>query len=355
MRIHIVADKPEKLATTAAQLEGVGRVTTALLGARNKKESDLDAVVIAVDLRDADRIAALKELLRTLQKVNQKIFLIEQGARVVVMQAYALGATSVATFPCSRTSLLKELLEFQANDESPEKAALPEKVMYGAQETASIGAQCITSIFSSVMNGMPIDMKNAREVGGKITASITEHGLSNWLDTVKRHHEGTFQHCLLVTGVAVDFALSLGMSKGDIERLCLAAMFHDVGKATIPLAVLDKPGKLDDGERRLIERHPVAGYEVLKQNTDISEEILDAVRHHHEYLDGSGYPDALRAEDISDLVRMLTICDIFAALIERRSYKPTMPRDRAYGILESMEGKLEKPLVAAFKEVALSR
>ena len=70
---------------------------------------------------------------------------------------------------------------------------------------------------------------------------------------------------------------------------------------------------------------------------------------------GSGYPDALGAASISDIVRILTISDIFAALIEHRTYKPTMPREKAYDILLSMNGKLEKPLVEAFREVALSR
>ena len=106
------------------------------------------------------------------------------------------------------------------------------------------------------------------------------------------------------------------MTKADVERLYLAAMFHDIGKAKIPLAILDKPGRLDPDERALVESHPAAGYDVLKSNAGISPEILDAVRHHHEYLDGSGYPDGLCAESISDLVRILTISDIFAALIE---------------------------------------
>ena len=98
-----------------------------------------------------------------------------------------------------------------------------------------------------------------------------------------------------------------------------------------------------------------AGWEALKENPNISLEVLDAVRHHHEYLDGSGYPDALGAESISDVVRILTISDIFAALIERRNYKPSMSREQAYEIIQGMHGKLEVPLVAAFREVALNR
>jgi len=105
----------------------------------------------------------------------------------------------------------------------------------------------------------------------------------------------------------------------------------------------------------MVELHPVAGYDALKDNPAINDEILNAVRHHHEFLDGSGYPDGLIAESIPDLTRILTISDIFAALIEYRSYKPVMPRERAYEILQSMAGKLEKPLIGAFREVALMR
>ena len=102
-----------------------------------------------------------------------------------------------------------------------------------------------------------------------------------------------------------------------------------------------------------MQRHPLIGYDLLKDIPNIRPEILDGVRHHHEYLDGSGYPDALRAPDISDLVRLLTISDIFAALIESRPYRPAMLRADAYKILCGMDGKLERSLVKAFGNVAL--
>jgi HD-GYP domain-containing protein (c-di-GMP phosphodiesterase class II) len=101
-----------------------------------------------------------------------------------------------------------------------------------------------------------------------------------------------------------------------------------------------------------MKRHPVIGCELLKDLPGISPAILDGVRHHHEYLDGSGYPDALTAPEISDLVRLLTISDIFAALIESRPYRPAMPRQDAYNILCAMDGKLERSLVKAFRNTA---
>jgi putative nucleotidyltransferase with HDIG domain len=129
---------------------------------------------------------------------------------------------------------------------------------------------------AAVLTGQSINVEDAKQAASEVADAIAEEGLSRWLDAVRRHHEDTYQHCLLVTGTAVDFGLSLGLAKPDIERLYSAAMFHDIGKAKIPLAVLDKPGRLDAAERALFETHPVAGFDLLKGTCGISAEILDA-------------------------------------------------------------------------------
>jgi HD-GYP domain-containing protein (c-di-GMP phosphodiesterase class II) len=103
-----------------------------------------------------------------------------------------------------------------------------------------------------------------------------------------------------------------------------------------------------------MKQHPVIGYDLLKDIPGFSSETLDAVKHHHEYLDGTGYPDHLPAGQISDLVRLLTISDIFAALIEQRPYRQPMSRQDAYKILCDMDGKLEQPLVKAFRNIAIA-
>jgi putative nucleotidyltransferase with HDIG domain len=349
MSVHVVADTRARLSAVCAMLEQKYAITSELLGGASIRRSDIDTVVVASDLSLVENISALKAISGKLTRVPKRIFLIDRKGRLSVVQAHALGATHVLTNPVNQMQLLAKL----ANSDTP--AIWSEEMTSSAEDSASAGAANIASMFSAVLSGAPVDVREAKDAGSKIADSIVEDGLSNWLTTVRRHHEGTYQHCLLVTGIATDFGLSLGLAKADVERLYSAAMFHDIGKAKIPLAVLDKPGRLDDSERALIETHPGAGYEVLKGNAGISLEILDAVRHHHEFLDGSGYPDALCAESISDIVRMLTISDIFAALIEHRSYKPTMPREKAYEILLGMHGKLERALVKAFREVALSR
>jgi putative nucleotidyltransferase with HDIG domain len=349
MLVHVVADTRARLSVVCGMLEPSCAVTSELLGGASIRNLNTDAVVVTADLRVLENISAVKAASGEINRVPKRIFLIDQSTRLAIVQAYALGATHVLPNPVSKVQLLRRLAD---SDTSTIVQCEPSSAV---QEAASAGAASIASMFSAVLGGTPVDVAGAKLAGSKIADSIAEDGLSNWLTAVRRYHEGTYQHCLLVTGVAVDFGLSLGVSKADVERLYTAAMFHDIGKARIPLAILDKPGRLDDRERALIETHPAAGYDVLKDTAGISPEILDAVRHHHEYLDGSGYPDGLGAESIADIVRILTISDIFAALIEARTYKPTMPREAAYEILQGMKTKLERPLVEAFREVALKR
>jgi putative nucleotidyltransferase with HDIG domain len=349
MTVHIVADTAVKIAALRTMLQKQHAVTSELLSGANRQCSASDAVVVTADLKVVENIAALKEVFGKITHIRKRIFVTDHKARLFTVQAYALGATKVLVNPVDPDSLLAQLSDSHGGETAPDDA------LHGAGEAAATGAIAIGSMFSAVLSGKPIDVRGAKDAGREIADNIAGDGLSSWLETVRRHHEGTYQHCLLVTGIAVDFGLSLGLAKQDIERLYSAAMFHDIGKARIPLAVLDKPGRLDPAERTLIETHPAAGYEVLKGNIGISAEILDAVRHHHEFLDGSGYPDALCAGSISDIVRILTISDIFAALIEHRHYKPTMPREQAYEIIQGMQGKLERALVAAFRDVALNR
>jgi putative nucleotidyltransferase with HDIG domain len=349
MSVHVIADTSSKLAGVRAALERKYDVTSELLGGAAARGSECRAIVVKADLRLVGNIAALRTSLESLAHVQKRIFLLDQTVNLGIAQAYALGATLVLTGPFNQAKLLSVLA-----DRSGSSAHLPATAS-DDDEASSIGAAAIASLFAAVRNGTAIDVKGTRDAGRKIADHVAEKGITDWLTTVRRHHEATYQHCLLVTGVAIDFGLSLGVAKRDMERLYTAAMFHDLGKAVIPLAILDKPGRLEPEERATIETHAALGYDALKDNEEISAEILDAVRHHHEYLDGSGYPDALCAEKISDVVRILTISDIFSALIEDRRYKPPMPREQAYDILCGMQGKLEKPLVASFRQVALNR
>jgi putative nucleotidyltransferase with HDIG domain len=199
-----------------------------------------------------------------------------------------------------------------------------------------------------VTSGQPVDPAVISNAGGAVVSDIEAQGLSAWVDTVRRHHSQTYQHCLIVTGVAVAFGQHIGLSKADRQRLSFAGMLHDVGKAKIPLSILEKPGPLDQKELMVMREHPQLGVDSLGDTPSLPKEMLDIVLHHHELLDGSGYPHGLSGSEISDLVRIMTIADIFGALIERRSYKPPMSGEAAYKVLRDMGPKLDKDLVREF-------
>jgi putative nucleotidyltransferase with HDIG domain len=183
--------------------------------------------------------------------------------------------------------------------------------------------------------------------------AVRDTGIRDWVRAVQRFDDATHQHRLLVTGLDAAFARSLGLGDRECHRLTKAALLHDVGKIHVPSAILNKPGRLDHNEMAIVRRHPGEGYRMLA-GQGFGPEMLAVVRSHHEMLDGSGYPDQLKGDDIPDLVRLVTVCDIYGALIERRSYKPPMPFAEAFAILEGMMGRLDPAVVNAFRPVAAS-
>jgi HD-GYP domain-containing protein (c-di-GMP phosphodiesterase class II) len=136
--------------------------------------------------------------------------------------------------------------------------------------------------------------------------------------------------------------------------LARAALLHDVGKAFIPLAILDKPGELTEEEMNEIRQHPRRGYDALAAQGGFPPEMLDVVLHHHEFLDGTGYPHGLISNQISDIVRVITIVDIYAALVEKRAYRMEYTHARAFSMMEDMVGQLDQHLLQAFRPVAFA-
>lgn len=343
MLIHFVTDEPKKISVIRAMVEPFHRVAPIQLNSPASTASE-GVIVVDTDLRQQDCVESVRTVFNELGEIHHKLFVVANGQRVSVAQAYALGATGIIA---GLAEVLPALGSLSASMSNPGGALAPP-----CPELSS-SAKAFASLFTAVSHSRPINLADAEHATAQVIEGVGQNGLRCWLDDVRRHHEGTFQHCLLVTGIAVGFALHLHFSDQDVRRLALAATLHDVGKAFIPVTILDKPGRLDATELEVMRRHPVAGYDALKELAGVGLDVLDAVRHHHEYLDGSGYPDALIGQKIPDLARLLTISDIFAALIEVRSYKPSLPRQEAYRILCEMDGKLEMPLVEAFKHVAL--
>ncbi len=148
----------------------------------------------------------------------------------------------------------------------------------------------------------------------------------------------TAHHCERLSRYSTTLGRALGVDGDTLKALRLGAFLHDLGKITVPDAVLLKPGPLDPGERRRIQEHSAAGADLLSgmKTLDAARPI---VRHHHERFDGSGYPDGLAGEGIPLAARIMSAVDVYDALRTARPYKTSMPRERALGIFQDEAAK----------------
>ncbi len=345
----MITDAPQAAPELAARLPQIVRV--APLGELDNIDfSNYSAILVDADLSRATTVDRLKRGLQALERAFPRFFMVTEGRRVELVQANVLGAHATEPRPLNAEGL-KRLLAGQPDAPTLRLSIANRAEKASTAATAEAASKALGSAFETLRDGATFDSSGMAKASDAIVDNISDVGLGQWLDTVRTHHRGTYQHCLLVTGVLTNFAQTVGMSRADIAKLTTAGLLHDIGKATIPIAILEKPGKLTPEEFSRISRHPADGYDYLKAHGDFGDDILSAVRGHHEYLDGSGYPDGLEATRINDLTRIVTICDIYGALSESRSYKPAMSPSQALTILDDMgaAGKIEPALVRALR------
>ncbi len=165
--------------------------------------------------------------------------------------------------------------------------------------------------------------------------------------TIEAKDPYTEGHVERVSSLAISLGRRLQLPDNEIEALRMGGILHDIGKIGIPNRILNKPGPLDDAEWRIMRTHPDIGHRIclpLSQSLGMS---LEVIRHHHEKLDGSGYPDGLKAERIPAVARIMAVVDIYDALVSDRPYRKGMPRQKALSILqkEADDGKLDSAVV----------
>lgn len=212
----------------------------------------------------------------------------------------------------------------------------------------------VAELFDSAALGARIDPAEIERGTEIVVEAVAEAGIRDWLHTVWRHDAGVYQHTLSVAGFAAAFGAVLGLGGADHRRFARAALLHDIGKSRIPAEILNKPGRLTPEEWRLMQRHPAIGADLLEEQGGTEPEVIAAVRHHHERLDGAGYPDGLAGAAIADLTRLVAICDVYSALTERRAYRAPIAPLAALAQMAGERGHLDPALLAAFRPVALA-
>ena len=348
-RLLLASDRADQSGELAKILSSVGDVDTVATSDIPATPNGLSGVVVDINLRSPESVQLVRNKLRVdAYSQMPRLFVLADALHHASMQAWALGATDTISRPLDPGAILQRI-----------RAAFPDSQTFDASErgkTLNRGVAAAHAIFVKIFQklpaGVPLTFQEVQEVETKILKAIKHSSIREWLTTVGCHHTGSYRHCLFVTGFAVAFAQHLGMREADQRRLTRAALLHDVGKAFIPLAILDKPGQLSDEEKAIIRQHPQLGYDALTQQGGFPPEMLDVILHHHELLDGTGYPNRLEASQISDIVRLTTIVDIYAALVEKRAYRLPFTHSRAFSIMEGMGAKLDQQLLQAFRPVA---
>jgi len=174
---------------------------------------------------------------------------------------------------------------------------------------------------------------------------------TNLLHALLEYDKSTYQHCMNVAVFSLMVGVHINLPLEDLTNLSLGALLHDVGKLSIPLDILNKPGKLDDDEYSLIKQHPFEGYRILSDAPEINAAIRQIVWQHHENWDGSGYPRHLKGRNSYRLARIVHACDVYEALCVKRSYKQPFSRTVVRQTLEQNSGTMFDPgILSAFLE-----
>src|SRR5207244_3978863 len=151
-----------------------------------------------------------------------------------------------------------------------------------------------------------------------------------------------------------DIAARLGLSEEEQQLAHLCGLVHDIGKVGLPVGLLEKPGPLTLEERRQMEEHPAVGERILA-NVENYTEIARIVRHHHERVDGNGYPDSLVGDDIPPISRILAVADAYDAMTSDRPYREAMPsRVARLRIAQAVDTQFDTTVVAAFEAILAS-
>lgn len=231
----------------------------------------------------------------------------------------------------------------------PKRVAMAEEVQRAARICAS-AKSAVVSMFHEVRMGKAISSQAAGELVDEISSSVMRNpGALISLARLKSADDYTYMHSVAVCALMVALAGRLDLDETQTRDAGMSGLLHDLGKALMPMAVLNKPGKLTDEEFRIIKGHPEEGHRLLVEGGTACSMALDVVLHHHEKVDGSGYPHRLKGEQISVFAKMGAVCDVYDAITSNRPYKAGWdPAESIRKMTEWCNGHFDARIFQAF-------
>ncbi len=237
----------------------------------------------------------------------------------------------------------------------PAPAPAPHETVAFDDELRRASALCkrsreaVMQMFGEARLGHALDTAACAELVEDVSASVFRNpGALISLARLKSADDYTYMHSVAVCALMVALGRTLGMDEAQCRQAGLAGLIHDMGKAVIPLEILNKPGKLTAEEFEIVKSHPARGHELLSEARGVAEEALDVVLHHHERIDGGGYPHGLAGDAISSIARMGAVCDVYDAVTSNRPYKAGWDPAEAIAQMASWQGHFDRTIFAAF-------
>ncbi|MBZ0091961.1 MAG: HD-GYP domain-containing protein [Sulfuricellaceae bacterium] len=241
------------------------------------------------------------------------------------------------------------LMATARRDEAPKQVSMAEELARAAKICAK-GKTAVVSMFQEVRMGKAVDAEAAGALVEEISASVIRNpGALISLARLKSADDYTYMHSVAVCALMVALARQLKLDESQTREVGMAGLLHDMGKAFSPHEVLNKPGKLTDDEFAIMKQHPAEGHKVLLEGGALGEIPLDVCLHHHEKMDGSGYPDRLPGDKISLYAKMGAVCDVYDAITSNRPYKSGWdPAESIRKMTEWCKGHFDERVFQAF-------
>ncbi len=210
--------------------------------------------------------------------------------------------------------------------------------------------EAVASMFQETRMGHALNADDALPIVEEISNSILRNpGALISLARLKDKDDYTYMHSVAVCALMVSLAKQLSLDDEQIRQAGMAGLLHDIGKMMIPQKILNKPGKLTDDEFATVKSHPAAGHKMLQEGSGVNDIALDVCLHHHEKIDGSGYPERLADTEISLYAKMGAVCDVYDAITSNRPYKNGWePAESIRKMAEWCHGHFDQRIFQAF-------
>jgi HD-GYP domain-containing protein (c-di-GMP phosphodiesterase class II) len=237
---------------------------------------------------------------------------------------------------------------------APVAAARPAQVTMAAElrqaaELCQRSREAVTSMFAEARLGRALEAERCLPLVDDITQSVFRNpGALVSLARLKTKDDYTYMHSVAVCALMVALGHQMGMDDAACREAGMAGLLHDLGKAAIPLDILNKPAKLTDDEFAVIRTHPERGWQLLNEGRGASEDAMDVCLHHHERMDGRGYPHRLPDKQLSTLVRMSAVCDVYDAITSNRPYKTGWDPAHSMSQMASWKGHFDDDVFRHF-------